>query len=42
MMIGGIQQYQSEVENNNFPNNNNLTKMDEKELTDLKNKIENL
>jgi 3-methyl-2-oxobutanoate hydroxymethyltransferase len=42
MMMGGIQQYQSEVENNNFPNNNNSTKMDEKELTDLKNKIENL
>jgi ketopantoate hydroxymethyltransferase len=41
-MMGGIQQYQSEVENNNFPNNNNSTKMDEKELTDLKNKIENL
>ena len=42
MMIGAIKQYQSEVENKHFPNNNHSTKMDVQELADLKNKIENL
>jgi len=42
MMIGAIKQYQSEVENKRFPNNNHSTKMDVQELADLKNKIENL
>ena len=38
----GISQYQSDVENNTFPNSNHSTKMDAQELTELKNKIENL
>ena len=38
----GISQYQSNVENNTFPNSNHSTKMDVQELTELKNKIENL
>ena len=38
----GIAQYQSDVENNTFPNSNHSTKMDVQELTELKNKIENL
>ena len=42
VMIDGIEQYQTAVENNHFPNNNHSTKMDAKELIDLKNKIENL
>ncbi len=42
MVLDGITKYKSEVENNTFPNNNHATKMDTKELNDLKNKIENL
>ena len=38
----GISQYQLDVENNTFPNSNHSTKMDAQELTELKNKIENL
>ena len=38
----GISQYQSDVKNNAFPNSNHSTKMDAQELTELKNKIENL
>ena len=38
----GISQYQSDVKNNTFPNSNHSTKMDAQELTELKNKIENL
>jgi len=38
----GVSQYQSDVENNIFPNSNHSTKMDTQELTELKNKIENL
>ena len=38
----GIAQYQLDVENHTFPNSNHSTKMNAQELTELKNKIENL
>lgn len=41
-MKKSINQYKVEVENNLFPNENNLTKMNKAELKDLKRKIEDL
>ncbi len=41
-MKKSINQYKIDVENSLFPNEKNLTKMDETELKDLKRKIENL